>query len=129
MLGLLIKFLVTTVSLLIISKLPVVGVDIDTPGKAAISALTIGVLNALAYPLIALFKLGGWLTALPLFVLNVIIFGLAAALIPGFRLQNNLLSAIFGALLLTIFNSIINHFLPFDDTAATTAMLLSGVVG
>jgi putative membrane protein len=124
MLGLLIKFVVTTVSLLIISKLPVVGIDIDTPGKAAISAITIGVLNVLAYPLIALFKLGGWLTALPLFVLNVIIFGLAAALIPGFRLQNNLLSAIFGALLLTIFNSVINHFLPFGDPA-TTAMLLS----
>lgn len=128
MLGLLIKFVVTTISLLIISKLPVVGVDIDSPGKAAISAIVIGILNAVAYPLIALFKLGGWLTAIPLFVLNVIIFGLAAALIPGFRLQNKLLSAIFGALLLTIFNSIINHFLPFGSSE-TTAMLLSGSIG
>ena len=54
-LGLLVKLVVTTISLLIISKLPVVGVEIDSVGKAVWSAITIGILNALAWPVIALF--------------------------------------------------------------------------
>lgn len=113
-LGLLVKLVVTTISLLIISKLPVVGVEIDGVGKAIWSAITIGILNALAWPVLALFKLGGWLTLLPLFVVNVVIFGLAAALVSGFRLRNGILSAVFGALALTILNGLINHFLPFS---------------
>ena len=129
MLGLLVKFVVTVISLLIISKLPVVGVDIDSPGKAAISAIVIGVLNVLMWPFIKLFSFfPAFLAFLPVFILNVIIFGVAAALIPGFRLQNKLLSAIFGAALLTILNTLINHFLPFGDTAAQ-AMMLSSSVG
>ena len=111
--GLIVKWLVTSISLFIISKLPLVGVEIDSFGKAVWSAVVIGILNALAWPLIALFNLGGWLTLLPLFVLNVIIFALAAALVQGFRLQNKILSAVFGAFLLTALNGLINHFLPF----------------
>ena len=114
MVGLLVKWVVTTISLLIISKLPVVGVEIDGLGKAVWSALVIGILNALAWPLIALLNLAWWwLNAIPLFILNVIIFGLAAALVQGFRLRNKFLSAVFGALALTILNTLINHFLPF----------------
>lgn len=113
-LGLIVTFIVTTISLLIISKLPVVGVDIDSPAKAAISAIVIGLLNALMWPLIKVLSFfPAFLSFLPVFILNVIIFGVAAALIPGFRLQNKLLSAIFGAALLTILNTLINHFLPF----------------
>lgn len=128
MLGLLVKFVVTVISLLIISKLPVVGVDIDTPAKAAISAIVIGILNALMWPFLKVLSfLPAFLSFLPVFILNVIIFGVAAALVPGFRLQNKLLSAIFGAALLTILNTVINHFLPFGN-AAETAMLLSNTM-
>ena len=110
-LGLLVKLVVTTISLLIISKLPVVGVEIDGVGKAVWSAIIIGILNALAWPVIALFKLGGWLTFLPLFVVNVIIFGLAAALVQGFRLRNGIISALFGALALSLLNHGLNMLL------------------
>ncbi|MEO0373765.1 MAG: phage holin family protein [Cyanobacteria bacterium P01_A01_bin.17] len=131
MIGLLVKFVVTVISLLIISKLPVVGVDIDSPGKAAISAIVIGILNVLMWPLIKLFSsLPLHLDFLPVFILNVIIFGLAAALVPGFRLQNKLLSAIFGAALLTLFNVLIQRFLPFGDaeTVSSSLMLLSNSI-
>lgn len=128
MLSLLFKFIVTVISLLIISKLPVVGVDIDSPGKAAISAIVIGVLNALMWPLLKLLSfLPAFLTFLPVFLLNIIIFGLAAALVPGFRLQNKLLSAVFGAALLTLFNTLIHHFLPGDPVGQ--AMLASIGIG
>lgn len=130
--GLLVKFAVTVISLLIISKLPVVGVDIDSPGKAAISAIVIGVLNVLMWPLIkVLHFLPLHLDFLPVFILNVIIFGLAAALVPGFRLQNKLLSAIFGAALLTLFNVLIQRFLPFGgaETASASFHMLSNSIG
>lgn len=46
MVGLLIIWLVTTISFLIISKLPI-GVEIDSFGKAAISAAVFGILSTL----------------------------------------------------------------------------------
>lgn len=108
--GVLITWAITAISLLIISKIPFVGVEIDGMGKAFGSAFVIGLLNALLWPLLALFKFGGILTALPLFILNVIIFGVAAALIQGFRLNNKIVSAILGAFLLTIINKLIRNF-------------------
>ncbi len=128
MLSLLFKFVVTVISLLIISKLPVVGVEIDSPAKAAISAIVIGVLNALMWlPLKFLSFLPAFLSFLPVFILNVIIFAVAAALVPGFRLQNSLLSAVFGAALLTLFNTLIHHFLPGDPVGQ--ALLLTSNIG
>jgi putative membrane protein len=47
--SLVIAWLVTSVSFFIISKLPI-GVDIDTFGKAMISAAVFGLLNALVRP-------------------------------------------------------------------------------
>ena len=54
MTGLLITWLVTTVSFLIISRLPI-GVEIDSFGKAAISALVFGILNAILRPILNFF--------------------------------------------------------------------------
>ncbi|MEP0753382.1 phage holin family protein [Trichocoleus sp. Lan] len=51
MVGILITWLVTTISFLIISRLPI-GVEIDTFGKAAISAAVFGILNALLKPIL-----------------------------------------------------------------------------
>ncbi|MEL6581053.1 MAG: phage holin family protein, partial [Cyanobacteria bacterium J06621_12] len=41
------------------------------------------------------------------FIANVIIFGLSALLIQGFRLQNKVVSPIIGALALSIINSLV----------------------
>lgn len=100
-------WLVTSVSLFVISKLPFLGVEIDSFEKAMASAAAFGILNALQVPA---FKYLG----LPLNVLNITvvailvnagIFGLAAWLISGFRLRRGIVSALLGSLALAFINS------------------------
>ncbi|UBF26660.1 phage holin family protein [Kovacikia minuta CCNUW1] len=101
--------IVTAISLLIISKIPFLGVDVDSPWKAIVSGVIFGILNAFVRPVLF------WLTipftivtlGLFLFILNAIIFGLTAKLVEGFRLRNGFVSAILGAIALSIVNSII----------------------
>lgn len=109
---LLIVWLVTAVSLLIISKLPV-GVEIDTPQKAFFSAAILGIVTAVVRPILRLifavpnivtFDL---LSGLFTFTIAVICFGLAASLVQGFRLRYGIWSAVLGAFALTIINSLI----------------------
>jgi putative membrane protein len=111
--GLIVVWLVTTVSLFIISKLPI-GVEIDSFGKAAISAIVFGILNALLRPVIAFLAFPITFLTLGLFslVVNAIIFGLAAWLVQGFRLRWGFWSALIGAFALSVMNSIIFHFIP-----------------
>ncbi len=104
----LISVAVTALSLLIISKLPT-GVEIDNPVVALISGAIIGALNGLwgVFPgwfkaFTAVFSLG----LVPLFG-SVIVFGLAAWLVEGFRLRWGIGSAILGAIALAIINSIL----------------------
>ena len=106
--SLVIAWLVTSVSFFIISKLPI-GVDIDTFGKAMISAAVFGLLNALVRPVfvvlgfpLVLVTFGLWII-----VINAIIFGLAAWLVEGFRLRWGIWSALLGALALGFINSLL----------------------
>lgn len=80
----LITWLVTSVSLFILSKLPL-GVEIDSFNKAFISAAVFGILNALVRPVLAVLALPLTFITFGLFtiILNAIIFGLAAALVEG----------------------------------------------
>ncbi len=113
--GLLVAWLVTSVSLLIISKLPT-GVEIDSFEKAAISAIVFGILNALVRPILRILALpmavvfSGFLIGL---VLNMIIFGLAAALVEGFRLRWGFWSALIGSVALSLINALIYRLLGF----------------
>ncbi|MBD2087583.1 phage holin family protein [Trichocoleus sp. ST-U3] len=77
MVGILITWLVTTISFLIISRLPI-GVEIDTFGKAAISAAVFGILNALLKPILGFFTFPFILLSfgLFLFVLEDVLKGL-----------------------------------------------------
>lgn len=108
LLALLIAWLVTAVSLFVISKLPT-GVEIDTFGKALWSAAVFGILNALLGPLFRLLAFPLTILTFGLFavVVNAIIFGLAAYLVTGFRLRWGFWSALIGAIALGIINSII----------------------
>ncbi|MBD2363431.1 phage holin family protein [Anabaena minutissima FACHB-250] len=108
MVELIITWLVTAISFLIISRLPI-GVEIDNFGKALITAAVFGILNALLLPLLTLFTLPFIILTLGLFffVLNSIIFGLSAAIVPGFRLRYGFWSALLGSLALAIINSIL----------------------
>lgn len=117
LIGILVTWVVTTISLLIISKLPI-GVEIDTLRKAFISAAVFGVLNAILGPILNFLFLP--FNAITLFLLsfifativNAIIFALAAALVEGFRLRHKVVSPLIGAILLGIVNSLIFRFLP-----------------
>ncbi|MGB8700824.1 MAG: phage holin family protein [Thermosynechococcaceae cyanobacterium] len=102
-----ITVLVTSISLFILSKLPL-GIEIDSFGKAVWSAIVFGILNAIAQPLFWLLKGVNWITlGLFFLILNGIIFGLAAMLVEGFRLKWGFWSALLGALVLSVLNSII----------------------
>lgn len=104
----LIAWVITAVSLLIISKLPT-GVEVDSVGKALISALVFGLLNALVKPILFWLTIPLSIITLGLFllVLNAIIFGLAAALVKGFRLRWGFSSALIGSLALSVISSLI----------------------
>ncbi|PSB48882.1 hypothetical protein C7B80_03995 [Cyanosarcina cf. burmensis CCALA 770] len=112
MLGILITWLVTTISFLIIARLPL-GVEIDSFGKAAISAAVFGVLNALLRPILGFFTFPFIILTLGLFlfVLNAIIFSLAAALVTGFRLRWGIWSALLGSIALSLINSLLFNLL------------------
>jgi putative membrane protein len=104
----LLQWPIRAVVLLLVTWLPF-GVEVESFGIGLLAAVMIGLLGSLLiFPLKALFafpwaiaSLGGLLTPVSwLFnwAISVILFGLAAWLIPGFRLRNGLLSAVLGAL-------------------------------
>ena len=117
--GAVISLIITAVALIIVSKLPT-GVEIDSFKKAIISAAVFGVLNffsnlILYNPLSKIIT--GTLDFLSFglfsFIVNVVIFGLAALLVQGFRLRWGVWSAVIGSLALSVINSIIFRILPF----------------
>ncbi len=110
--SLLITWVITSVSLFIISKLPT-GVEIDGFQKALISAAVFGVLNALIKPVLQVLAFPITVLTLGLFsiIINAIIFGLAAWLVTGFRLRWGFWSAIIGTLALSFINSILSAIL------------------
>lgn len=112
MLHLIIVWLVTTVSLLIIAQLPL-GIEIKSFRTALITALVLGILNAFVRPVLGFFFFPLTILTLGLFsfVLNAIIFWLASALVDGFRLRGGFISALIGPIILGILNAIIFWFL------------------
>ncbi|MCG6134552.1 MAG: phage holin family protein [Nostoc sp. LLA-1] len=108
MLSIVLTWIVTSVSFLIISRLPL-GIEIDNFGKAAISAAVFGILNAILLPILTFFAFPFILLSFGLFffILNAIIFALAAALVPGFTLRWGFWSALLGSFTLAIVNSIL----------------------
>ncbi len=113
---LLILWLVTAVSLYIIAQLnQFTGVEIDGFQKALISSIVFGILNVLVRPVLATltFPFSIVFTSfLITLVLNMIIFGLAAWLVNGFRLRWGIMSALIGALALSFINSLIYQIFP-----------------
>jgi len=99
--------IVTAIALLLISKIPFLGIEIDGVGKALLAGVVFGILSwALGWmagsKILNVLTLGVlWL------VVNTIIFGLSAWLIEGFRLRNGIISAILGAIALTFVNSVL----------------------
>ena len=111
--AILITLVVTTISLIIISKLPT-GVEIDSLQKAVISAIVFGIVNAVLHPILGFLALPFIFLTFGLFslVVNAVIFGVAAFLVKGFRLKWGFWSALIGSFALSVINSIIFHLLP-----------------
>lgn len=107
---LLIVWLITAFSLLVVAWLPT-GVEIEGFGKALLAALVFGVLNALLKPILQILALPFNILTLGLFsfVVNAIIFGLAAYFVTGFNLKNGFISALLGSIAL----SLVSRFLEF----------------
>ncbi|NET29433.1 MULTISPECIES: phage holin family protein [unclassified Okeania] len=111
-LQLLVLWFVTAVSLFIISKLPT-GVEIDDFNIALISSAIFGLLNVFVRPVLATLALpvNILLPGLVTLIVNLIIFGLAAWLVSGFRLRWGFWSALIGSLGLTFINSFLYELL------------------
>ncbi len=102
----LITWVVTAISLYVISLLPL-GVEIDGIKKALWSAAVFGILNALLGPILKVLALPFTFITFGAFslVVNAFIFGLAAWLVQGFRLRWGFWSALLGAFLLSLINA------------------------
>jgi len=117
LIDILIVWLVSSSSLLIISQLPL-GVEIDSTPKAFVSAAVLGVLNtAISFFLFTLpntltFGVYGFFAkvltlGLYSFVINIIALTLAAKFVDGFRLRWGVLTAVIGAIALALVSNFI----------------------
>jgi putative membrane protein len=101
---LLVHLVVTALLLLAVARF-VKGVEIDGFGTALLAALVFGLVNGCVRPLMILLTLP--LTVLTfglfLFVVNALMFRLAAALVPGFTVRG-FGPALLGSLLLSLLN-------------------------
>jgi len=106
MVGLVITWIVTTISFIILTKLPT-GIEADDFGKAGLAAFVFGLLNGLTSWLLNSTILNVLSLGLVFLIGNTILFGLAALLVKGFRLKWGIMSALIGAFGVTIINSIL----------------------
>lgn len=112
---LLIAWLVSASSLLLVTQLPI-GVEIDSTPKAFASAAVLGIVAAVVNPILrALFFIPnlltfGLLSGVFTFVISAIALGAAASLLPGFRLKAGVISALLGALALSVVSNLIYGF-------------------
>lgn len=115
MASIIVTWLVTSVSLFILSRLPL-GTEIDDFKTALWSAGILGLVNAILGPIFRFFAFPITFLTFGLFavVINAILFGIAAFLVEGFRLKWGFASAIIGAVILSILNSFIFSVLPFS---------------
>lgn len=81
--------------------------------SAAIFALVLGLLNAFVRPVLGLLTLPLTIITLGLFslVLNLLMFWLASALVPGTQIHNGLLGLIVASLLVSIVSSLFSRVL------------------
>ncbi len=113
--NLLIAWLVSASSLLIVTKLPV-GVEIDSPAKAYISAAVLGVVAAVVNPILkAVFFIPNLLTfglisGLVTFIIAAVALAVTASAVSGFRLRQGIWSALIGALALSVVSNLIYGF-------------------
>ena len=121
--------------LLIVAWLPL-GVEVDGFGVALLSAVVIGLLGTLLVaplklllgPVWAISSLGGLISPVSVlfnWLITVILFGLAAWLIRGFRLKRGILSAVLGAVVYAVLAAVVLRFLGLDVDLTRASAVLS----
>jgi len=131
----LLQWPIRAVVLLIVAWLPL-GVEVSSFPVALLSAVVIGLLGTLLImplklllgPIWAITSLGGLISPVSLlfnWAITVILFGLAAWLIQGFRLRNGLVSAILGGVVYAVLSAVILRALGLDVGFTRAAGLLS----
>jgi putative membrane protein len=128
---------VRAVILLLISKLPL-GVEMASFPVALLSAAVIGLLGTLLMvplklilgPFWAITSLGGLISPVSFlfeWLIAIILFGLAAWLIQGFRLRNGLLSAVLGALAYSLISYFVLRALGLEVPLTRAMALVTGL--
>jgi putative membrane protein len=124
--------------LLLVAWLPL-GVEMESFGVALLSAVVIGLLGTLLVwplklllgPAWAITSLGGILSPVSFlfdWLITVILFGLAAWLIQGFRLRNGLISAVLGALVYSVLSTVILRWFGLEVPLTRAMALMAGAV-
>jgi len=104
----------TALALLVVAQL-ISGVHVGGFFSALVAALILGLVNAFVRPVMILLTLPLTIVTLGLFlfVVNALMFWLAAALVPGFRISG-FGAALLGSLLFTVLNLLIDRLAPKD---------------
>jgi putative membrane protein len=111
MLGLLIRWLLSALALILTSKI-VPGITVDNFTALLIAAIVLGLVNAIVKPILVFFTLPLTFLTLGLFllVINAITFGLAAWLVPGFSV-NGFFPAMLGSIVMAILSFLFSMFI------------------
>jgi putative membrane protein len=106
--GILIRWLITTVAVLLVPYL-VSGVQVKGLGSALIAAAILGIMNALVRPVLILLTLPLTIVTLGFFILiiNALLFQLAGAIVPGLHVAS-FWSAFFASIIVSIVSWIMN---------------------
>ena len=131
----LLQWPVRALVLLVVAALPL-GVEVDSFGVALLSAVVLGLLGTLlVLPLKAVLALPWAITSLggliaPVswlynWLITVLLFGLAAWLIRGFRLRNGPVSAVLGAVVYALLSTLILGMLGLEVSATRASLLMS----
>ena len=122
--------------LLLVTMLPL-GIEMENFTTALLSAVVIGFLGTLLIwplkllmsPLWAVFSIGGLISPVSILFnwgIAVILFGLAAWLVNGFRLKNGLISAILGALVYSVMSTLLLNWLGLDVSFTRAMAVMHG---
>ena len=125
--------------LLLVAWLPL-GVEMASFPIALLSAVVIGLLGTLLIwplkfvlaPIWAITSLGGLVSPVSFlfnWLITIILFGLAAWLIQGFRLKNGLTSAVLGALVYSVLSAMVLRLLGLEVPLTKAMALMTGHVG
>ena len=136
-LGWLLQWPIRALVLLVVAALPL-GVEVASFGTALGAAVLIGLLGTLLIlplklvlgPVWAITSLGGLISPVSFlfnWIIAVILFGLAAWLIQGFRLKNGLISAVLGAVVYSVINVVVLRALGIADVDFTRAGLIGSL--